>query len=259
MNSRSADAAQPWDLAHPPAWIVTRTIAPAQLRQSILYGSRMMPSPKLILCLLVLVTASGCNRDLREPPARELLLTDAQYLDRTRTLLAVEDPHVLPAFKELVKEADQALAEGPFSVMQKEAMPPSGDRHDYVSYSRYWWPDSTKSDGLPYIRRDGITNPESQSPRASDRSRIGALGRNCETLALAYALTGEGKYADKVADLLRTWFLEDETRMNPNLNHAQCRPGHNDGSKSGVLDGRVLIRALEALPADREVVRPKGC
>ena len=34
--------------------------------------------------------------------------------------------------------------------------------------------------------------------------------------------------------------------MNPNLNNAQCRPGHNTGSKSGVLDGRIMIRALEA-------------
>ena len=33
--------------------------------------------------------------------------------------------------------------------------------------------------------------------------------------------------------------------MNPNLNHAQCRPGHNTGSKSGVLDGRLMIKALE--------------
>lgn len=33
--------------------------------------------------------------------------------------------------------------------------------------------------------------------------------------------------------------------MNPNLNHAQCRPGHNTGTKSGVLDGRLMIRALE--------------
>jgi len=33
--------------------------------------------------------------------------------------------------------------------------------------------------------------------------------------------------------------------MNPNVNHAQCRPGHNNGSKSGVLDGRLMIQALE--------------
>jgi hypothetical protein len=33
--------------------------------------------------------------------------------------------------------------------------------------------------------------------------------------------------------------------MNPNMNHAQCRPGHNEGTKSGVLDGRMMTRALE--------------
>ncbi|MEL6987247.1 MAG: alginate lyase family protein, partial [Bacteroidota bacterium] len=58
-------------------------------------------------------------------------------------------------------------------------------------------------------------------------------------------LTGKQEYAKKAAELIRVWFLDETTRMNPNLNHAQCRLGHNNGSKSGVLDGRLMIRALE--------------
>ena len=88
--------------------------------------------------------------------------------------------------------------------------------------------------------------PKVKSLDASDRQRIGALGENTEALGLAYYFTGEKKYAQKVAQLLRVWFLDKATRMNPNLNHAQCRPGHNTGSKSGVLDGRIMIKALEA-------------
>lgn len=98
---------------------------------------------------------------------------------------------------------------------------------------------------MPYIRRDGETNPEIQNPKNSDRPRIGKMGINTETLGLAYYLTGEEKYASKAAELLRTWFIDDESRMNPNVNHAQCRPGHNEGTKSGILDGRLLIKALE--------------
>ena len=66
------------------------------------------------------------------------------------------------------------------------------------------------------------------------------------SLSPSLLFTVEKKYAQKVAQLLRVWFLDEATRMNPNLNHAQCRPGHNTGSKSGVLDGRIMIKALEA-------------
>ena len=35
----------------------------------------------------------------------------------------------------------------------------SGDIHDYMSLSIYSWPDPEKKDGLPYIIKDGETNP----------------------------------------------------------------------------------------------------
>lgn len=174
------------------------------------------------------------------------ILMDAAYLASTQTQIEKNDPQLRPAFDQLIEDAEAALKEGPFSVTDKEKLPPSGDKHDYASYSRYWWPDPNQPDGLPYIRRDGETNPESQSLKESDRQRIGALGKNSETLGLAYYLSGEEKYAQKAAELLRVWFLDEATRMNPNVNHAQARLGHNNGTKSGVLDGRVLIRALES-------------
>ena len=173
------------------------------------------------------------------------ILIDLESLENTKIRLEKNDPTIMDAFDQLIEDAEEALKEGPFSVTAKEKLPPSGDKNDYASYSRYWWPDPNKPDGLPYIRRDGETNPESQSLKESDRKRIGALGINTETFGLAYYLSGEEKYAKKAAELLRVWFLDESTRMNPNLNHAQCRPGHNLGSKSGVLDGRLMIRALE--------------
>ena len=50
----------------------------------------------------------------------------------------------------------------------------------------------------------------SQSLDASDRQRIGALGENTEALGLAYYFTGEKKYAQEVAQLLRVWFLDKQ-------------------------------------------------
>lgn len=173
------------------------------------------------------------------------LLMDGEKLAQTKMRIEKGDPKLKPAMDVLIAKADEALNDGPYSVTDKKKVAPSGDRHDYASYSRYWWPDPAKADGLPYIRRDGETNPDSQSLAGSDRQRIEKVGTHTEALGLAYYLTGEEKYAQKAAEILRVWFLDPATRMNPNLNHAQCRLGHNTGTKSGVLDGRMMTRGLE--------------
>ena len=194
---------------------------------------------------LIIFTLIGCSTVVQLNQNAETILMDITYLQTSKERIQNNDPNLRAAYNQLIKEAETALKEGPYTVTDKEKLPPSGDKHDYASYSRYWWPDPSQSKGLPYIRRDGETNPLSQSLKESDRQRIGALGINTETLGLAYYFTGEEKYASKAAELIRVWFLNPETRMNPNVNHAQCRPGHNLGSKSGVLDGRLLIQALE--------------
>lgn len=173
------------------------------------------------------------------------ILIEAEHLAETKANIERGDPKLQQAFNQLIRQAESALLEGPYSVTDKERLPPSGNKQDYASYSRYWWPDTSKPDGLPYIRIDGKTYPGSQNPSISDRPRIGAFGENSETLGLAYYLSGEEKYAEKLAELLRVWFLDPTSRMNPNLNHAQCRLGHNEGSRTGVLDGRLMISALE--------------
>ncbi|TWU46113.1 poly(beta-D-mannuronate) lyase [Rubripirellula tenax] len=173
------------------------------------------------------------------------VLMDGEMLAKTKLRIEKGDPELKSALDVLIAEADKALKGGPYSVTDKRKIPPSGDPHDYASYGRYWWPDPKKADGLPYIQRDGETNPDSQSPAESDRPRIEALGMHTETLGLAYFLTGKQAYAEKAAELLRVWFLDPETRMNPNMDYAQWRPGHAGGSKSGVLDGRMMARALE--------------
>ena len=50
---------------------------------------------------------------------------------------------------ELLRDAERALAVGPFSVMQKTRVPPSGDKHDFLTLAPYWWPDPTKMPACP--------------------------------------------------------------------------------------------------------------
>ena len=77
---------------------------------------------------------------------------DGQDLARTKQQYQAGDAHVADMVKELLKEADKTLAGPTYSVVNKPFSPPSGDKHDYMSLSPYWWPDPSKPDGKPYIR-----------------------------------------------------------------------------------------------------------
>lgn len=90
----------------------------------------------------------------------------------------------MPEMRKLENEAEMALKSGPFSVVHKKQLPPSGDIHDYTSMGPYWWPDPEKEDGLPYIRRDGEINPEFYDYK--DHDEFGALMKSLNTLSKAY-------------------------------------------------------------------------
>ena len=102
-----------------------------------------------------------------------------------------------PALKQLVAEADAALKFKPVSVVEKPFTPDSGDKHDYVSLSPYWWPDPNKQDGLPYIQKDGQRNPEEAT--ILDKNAMQEVNSNVATLALAFYFTDEENYAIKAA------------------------------------------------------------
>jgi hypothetical protein len=132
----------------------------------------------------------------------------------------------------------------PVSVMDKVITPASGDKHDYMSQAPYFWYDSTKPNGLPYLRRDGVRNPEIY--KITDRTLLGQLENAARVLSLAWYFTGNEKYADKAAVLLRYWFLDEKTKMNPHLEYAQAIPGINNGRGIGIIESRSLIGIADA-------------
>src|SRR5215471_13477671 len=167
---------------------------------------------------------------------------DAERLRQARSHL--NDAALRPAMEALSREADKAIKAGPFSVTRKERVAPGGDKHDYLSLAPYWWPDPNSKDGLPYIRRDGETNPDSK--RGTDAPVIVEMATAVETLAVAYYFTGEERYAERAATLIRTWFLDQATKMNPNFRYAQAVPGQNDGRGAGLIESRHFIKIVDA-------------
>ena len=159
---------------------------------------------------------------------------------------APSDESVAKALKKLITDADKALAVVPPSVMQKTKVPPSGDKHDYMSIAPYYWPNPATKDGLPYQRKDGKVNPESREEAANDTLRARLVGTTVETLALGYYFTGDEKYAEHAAKVLRTWFLDPATKMTPHFRFAQAVPGVNDGRGTGILEARGLADAADA-------------
>ncbi len=128
--------------------------------------------------------------------------------------------------------------------MDKQQIPPSGDKHDFISQAPYFWRD-TNSPGGKYIRRDGERNPESNAD--SDAGHFGAVCSGAHTLALAYYFSGDEKYAAKAAELIRVWFLNPATKMNPNLNYGQGIPGETEGRPAGLISARGLVHLVDAI------------
>lgn len=135
--------------------------------------------------------------------------------------------------KHLDELLTEGLAMGIHSVTEKKHLAPSKNPHDYMSCSIYHWPNPDTVDGLPYVERDGVDNPEAIH---GDKESLRTLTYITYLSALLYYFTNEEKYLDIVVKYNSFWFIEENTKMNPNLRYAQCIPGVNDGEPGGIID-----------------------
>ncbi|KAF3924901.1 hypothetical protein ABW21_db0206893 [Orbilia brochopaga] len=150
----------------------------------------------------------------------------------------------------LLDEADLALAHKKiYSVTRKDEtqVAPSGNMHDYISLRKYWWPNPDTEDGLPYIRIDGVVNPEIS--KVPDHDLLRALMADVHMMGTAFYFTGgkRKEYLHKCAMRLRVWFLDKKTYMAPHLNYADLRRGETHGTQYGILDMYPIFRIFDAL------------
>jgi hypothetical protein len=150
-------------------------------------------------------------------------------------LTAFERPRVL-------KAANQYLAEKPVTVTAASSPRSAGGKHDFFSEGDYWWPDPKNPDG-PYIQRDGMTNPDNF---VEHRRAMVRLSMIVPALAAAFKITKERKYADHAAAHLRAWFIDESSRMNPNLQYAQAIKGRFTGRGTGIIDTLHFVEVARA-------------
>ena len=196
-------------------------------------GSRIIS----ILTALAILTVAGAH------------MAFGQKSDEPRVFLLevkAQDRNLAgPEVRKIDNDARKALTINVAPVTSKPATPPSGDKHDYMSQAPYFWRNPNTPNGLPYVRRDGERNPEiKQYP---DHDLLDAMVDTVERLSLGYYVTGKNEYAARAGEILRMWFLDPSTRMNPNLEFAQAIPGLNTGRGIGLIETRGMTRVVDSV------------
>jgi hypothetical protein len=182
---------------------------------------------------LITKTVRGQKSKSRSDVQPNTVVLDGSRLLAAKTLLTKDCSQLKTALDRLTCHADNWLSKGPWSVVDKSIIPPSGSKHDYASQAPYWWP-SPNSSGLPYVQHDGVRNPSVD--KYTDHGNRRDMFQATLTLTLAWYYTSKQAYAVHAGNILRTWFISTDTMMKPNLNHAQCIPGLNSGRYIGIID-----------------------
>lgn len=152
---------------------------------------------------------------------------DVRAFDRSRVLNA----------------ANSYLKQEPITITASRSPRSAGGLHDFFSEGDYWWPDPNNPSG-PYIQRDGMSNPDNF---VDHRRYLMRLSIQVPALAAAWKITKDARYARKAASHLRAWFINDDTRMNPNLQYAQAIHGRFTGRGIGIIDTIHLVEVARAI------------
>ncbi|KAG8887843.1 hypothetical protein FRB98_008866 [Tulasnella sp. 332] len=103
-----------------------------------------------------------------------------------------------------------------------------------------------------YVVRDGQFNPDRTI--VNDTGAFATLSTAVFYNVLAWRITGEDAYAETAAGFIDTWFLNNATYMNPNLEYSQVVRGPN-GSKTGTHLGLLDLHCFTKIASAIQVMR----
>ena len=167
-------------------------------------------------------------------------------LEKVKDLIEKQDPYFTEAYNQLIVEADEELGKTPNPVTNKTEIPPSGDKHDYMSIAPYRWPNPDTEDGFPWIVKDGQINPMTRGEN-SDPVRLSTMFGALNKLSMAYYFSGDAKYANKAKSIIQAWFIDDSTRVNPNIKYGQGIPGEFEGRRAGFIEWRSISTVISTI------------
>jgi hypothetical protein len=191
--------------------------------QQLEYIDRLLPSQLRYVILLIITVLLTTETGLGQTQARKF---NVAAFDHSRILTA----------------ANKYLKEEPITITASRSSRSAGGLHDFFSEGDYWWPDPNNAGG-PYIQRDGMTNPDNF---VDHRRYLTRLSIQVPALAAAWKITNDPRYARKAATHLHAWFIDDATRMNPNLEFAQAIHGRFTGRGTGIIDTIHLVEVAKA-------------
>ena len=225
--------------------------------------------------------------------SRPLLIHNESLLAQTwATLASSAGRRTLgPALHAIEQHAVGHLHTPLFTVTQCPEVPPSGDRHDYMSAGVYWWPcarvpstgvcnlsacvhdecncssvdicnktshNCDAATSMPWASCDGHENLKSIN--LGGLPQLKGMAAAVQALAAGFYWTRNETYAARAVELIAVFFLDPGTRMNPNFNFGQSMPGYNNGSGSGLVEIDIwLIQVMEGIALINHPASCEGC
>lgn len=141
-----------------------------------------------------------------------------------------------PAVKAIVMSIPRIMKSPIETVLSKRLIAPSGDKQDFYSRTFY----------IP--GKDGEMHPDVFTNKF-DKAALWDLESKAQNLSVMYYLTGKSFYAKRVADMVRQWFVDPTTRMNPHFLFASSDPKSNIpfGRRYGIVEAHPIKNILQSL------------
>jgi hypothetical protein len=196
------------------------------------------------LALCALLALPGCPASRKSTEAPRVITLDGAVIAGVRERARAGDAALKPALEALRQRAEKALAEPVVEIASKprEFWARSGDPKDYISTSKFAWPDP--HDPSKWVMIDG--KPNAEAAKNFDGPKMKAMQERVTALAEGWYFLGDKRCAAAAAEQLRAWFLDPRTAMNPNMNFAQAIKPDENGKPWGIIDANRFPHLLDS-------------